>query len=389
MKTFRWVLKSAITIILFSSCSKCEYDFENRAPLNFSQVLELGIEGCMKYYYVPGCAWAVLNEEGITTGTAGNTIYGSVSKIDISHRFQIGSLGKSYTALMAAKCVEEGLISWETELFSIFPHWRDDAQPEYENLTLSDLLSHRTNLQPLNVHKTHVDKKTGKLVYENIPNFDGTDFERRRMFCQYALSLNPVNTEGVNYGNSGYVLAGCMIEEVTGKTWENLALELAADLDIEIGFERPNRIDPNQPWGHLLVNNNCLEPISPDDPKVYNDPLFSPAGNINVNIIDFSKYVIQFMKGLKNVDGTVMAESFKYLLMGKEPYSMGWYNDFESESIFYHYGSEGTFSCHMMIFDNLNSAIIIFTNAPNHDNTNNFINDSRNYLKQKYIYNAV
>lgn len=373
---------------MFTSCSKCEEDFLIQTPLTFSQVKEMGVEGCMEYYMVPGCAWAVLDDQGITTGTVGSIIEGSLNEIEITHRFQIGSLGKSYTSLMAARCVEEGLLNWDSELFSIIPEWKDDAHSEYENITLSDLLSHKTKLNPLDRHLTHVDKKTGKLVYDDIPNFSGSDYERRREFSQYALSLTPVDTEGLNYGNSGYVIAGCMIEEVTGKTWETLAMELASDLDMEIGFDRPNGIDATQPWGHLLTGNNCLEPIAPDDPGVYNDPLSAPAGNINVNILDYSKYVRQYMNGLNNENGIVSAETFKYLLMGRKPYAMGWYNDFESDSIFYHYGSETTFYCHMMIFSNLSSAIIIFTNGPLCDNTLNFINDARNYLKHKYIYLA-
>ncbi len=380
------IVVSVLAIFLFASCTKCENEYVNRTPLSFEQVKEMGIEGCLEYYMVPGCTWAVLDDNGIKAGSAGDIIIGSGDRIETNHRFQIGSLGKSFTALMAAKCVEEGLLCWDTKLFTVFPNWKENAHSAYEDITLSELLSHNTKLQPLNAHKTHVDKKTGRLVYEDIPNFTGSDFERRREFGKYALSLTPVEKDGVNYGNVGYVIAGCMIEEVTGKTWEYLAIELASDLDMEIGFERPNRIDPTQPWGHLLVNNNCIEPIAPNEPKVYNDPLSSPAGNINVNIIDFSKYVRQYMNGLKNIDGVVTKETFNYLLMGEQPYAMGWHNDFESDSIFYHYGSEGTFYCHTMIFANLNSAIIVFTNADAGNNSVNFINDARNYLKYKYIY---
>lgn len=381
-----WIVVCLLAIFLFASCSKCEYKCASKTPLSFEQVKELGIEGCLEYYMIPGCTWAVLDDKGLKVGSAGEIIIESGDRIVTTHRFQIGSLGKSYTALMAAKCVEEGLLNWETKLFSVFPDWKENAHSAYEDITLSELLSHNTKLQPLNAHKTHDDKKTGRLVYEDIPNFTGSDFERRREFSKYALLLTPIETEGVNYGNAGYVIAGCMIEEVTGKTWENLAIELASNLEMEIGFERPNRYDPTQPWGHLLVNNNCLEPIAPDEPKVYNDPISSPAGNINVNIIEFSKYVRQYMNGLNNIDGVVSKESFNYLLMGKEPYAMGWYNDFESDSIFYHYGCEGTFYCHTMIFSNLNSAIIIFTNADAGNNSVNFINDARNYLKYRYIY---
>lgn len=386
-KTFTWICTLALMVI--ASCSKCKYDYIQRTPLSFSKVMDMGIEGCMEYYMVPGCAWVVINEQDIIFGKSGEIIRGSLNSIETTHRFQIGSLGKSYTALMAAKCVEDGLLNWDTKLFSVFPEWKNKAHIAYHEITLSDLLSHNTPLRPLNTHKTHIDKKTRKPVYENIPNFSGTDFERRRKFCQYALSLSPVGVTGVNYGNAGYVIAGSMLEKVAGKTWEELALNLAIELNMSIGFERPNRLDPFQPWGHYSAKNNCLMPVPPEELRIYNDPLFSPAGNINVSIIDFSKYLRQFMHGLNNMHGVVAPESIKYLLTGNEPYAMGWYNSNESDSIFYHYGSEGTFYCHMMIFANINSAIIIFTNASLGDNSVNFINDARNYLKQKHIYNDL
>lgn len=213
-----WFWSVFIVIVVFPSCNSLEKGTVSRVPLQFAEVKEKGIEGCMVYYMVPGCAWAVLDEEGLITGSVGYIFDGSNRKIEITDHFQIGSLGKSFTSLMAAKCVEDGLLNWDSKLFSILPEWREKAQTDYENLTLSDLLSHRTNLPPLNKHKTNVDKKTRKLVYDDIPNFTGTDEERRRAFCQNALSLKPIEAEGLNYGNSGYNLAACMLEKVTGKT---------------------------------------------------------------------------------------------------------------------------------------------------------------------------
>lgn len=382
------MLGMMISLLILTSCQSSATAYEIRPALSFSQVKEMGLAGCLDYYSIPGCAWAVLDDQGVITGSLGETFVGSGKPIETTHLFQIGSLGKSYTALMAAKCVEAGWINWDTNILSVFPTWQEDMHPAYTNITLADLISHNTNLQPSNAHQTHVDKKTGNLVYEDIPNFPGTTYERRREFSKYAVSLEPIETEGMNYRNAGYVIAGCMLEEVTGKPWEILAQELASEMGMEIKFERPNRIDPSQPWGHRLIHANRLQPVASSDLEKYNDPLFSPAGNISVNILDFSNYVRQFMEGLNEVDGVVKAETYKYLLMGSEPYAMGWYNDFTTDSIFYHYGSEGTFYCHMMIFADLNAAIIIFTNADTGDNTVNFLNDCRNYLKDTYIYGS-
>ena len=387
VQTKQLFLSVIILLLILSSCQTSDHGYAIRPPLSFSQVKEMGIEGCLEYYMIPGCSWAVINGQEVTTGASGEIVLGSRQPIDTTHRFQIGSLGKSFTSLMAAKCVEKGLLAWDTTILSVFPTWRESMQTAYEEITLADLLSHRTRLQPLNAHQTSVDRNTGRLVYRDIPNFSGSDTHRRREFSNYALTLSPVETEGMNYGNAGYIIAGCMIEAVTGKSWESLALELASELKIEIGFERPNRLDPAQPWGHRIVYSNRLEPIAPTNLEIYNDPLSSPAGNITISIEDFSTYVRQYMNALHNVDGVVGSDAYKFLLMGRTPYAMGWYNNAEADTIYYHYGSEGTFYCHMMLFSNLNAAIIIFTNADAKENSVNFINDARNYLKYRYLYN--
>lgn len=384
----------AITLLIICliqpGCEKLDLHYKALPPLSFNDVKSYGINGCMYYYEVPGCSWAVIKSGKIDTmGTEGVIFSGSKQKIQIDHHFQIGSMCKSFTSLMAAKCVEEGLLNWDSKLFDVLPEWKEEARAEYHSITLAELLSHRTLLQPLRVHETHVNKKTNTLVYDNMPNFTGTDFERRQKFCRYALGLAPVNKTSINYTNSGYSIAGAMLEKVTGKTWEELALELANELDIEIGFERPNRMDPLQPWGHLRLRDRSLEPISPSETKIYNDPISSPAGNLHLNVSDLSEYVIQFMNGLKGIDGIVSSETFLYLLGGLSNYSMGWYNENKGEQIYYHYGSEGTFKTHMMIFADLDAAIIIFTNGTNDKDTDNFINDARNYLKNKFIYGNI
>ncbi|MEZ5069533.1 MAG: serine hydrolase domain-containing protein [Bacteroidales bacterium] len=261
------------------SCDSWDNPPPARDPLCFEEVMSRGLEGCMGYYDIPGCSWAVLRADSLAhSGSEGRIHSGSDIRIDPTGHFQIGSLGKSYTAFLAARCVEEGLLTWETRLFDVLPGWREEANRAYDSLRLMDLLSHNTPLPPLNVMVTHLNRKTGKPVYENLPAFEGTDLERRHAFCRYALSLEPVETSGLNYGNAGYSLAAAMLEQVTGRSWEELAGELAGDLGIEIGQERPNKTDPTQPWGHRRRDDGTLEPVGPADARFFTDPISSPRG---------------------------------------------------------------------------------------------------------------
>ena len=123
ISAIKWFWYSTIISVVFASCEKTEDPIPEQTPLKFSEVKENGIGGCMDYYMIPGCAWAVLNEEGIMSGVEGNIFSGSEKKIDITNHFQIGSLGKSLTSLMAAKCIEDGHLNWDSKLFSVIPEW--------------------------------------------------------------------------------------------------------------------------------------------------------------------------------------------------------------------------------------------------------------------------
>ncbi|MEZ5069532.1 MAG: hypothetical protein R2751_00845 [Bacteroidales bacterium] len=106
-----------------------------------------------------------------------------------------------------------------------------------------------------------------------------------------------------------------------------------------------------------------------------------------MSVLDFATYLSQYMRGLQGEDALLTSETIRFLLTGTPGYAMGWYNETDGDAICYHYGSEGSFYCHMMIYTNLQAAIVVFTNAPSGPDTEHFLNDARNYLKVKYIYN--
>ena len=364
-----------------------QYCIRDKKPLQFDYVKKVGIEGLQKYYRIPGFTYFIIKDGKIIEMNAlGHIFEGSDKKVTIEDRFQIGSCGKSYTALIAAKLVEKGLISWDTKIFDLFPEWKDNSNKAYYLVTLKDLLSHKTSLQPLNTFIGRVDSSSKKIIYTNIPNFTGNQQEIRLQFCKYVLTLPPVISTEMNYANSGYSIAGIMLEKVSGESWEDLAMETAKDIGISIGFGNPNDTDREQPWGHEVGWFGKRIPVSPENYTHFINPISSPAGNIDISINDMAKYVNIYLEGLNGKDGYITSQTCKYLLSGIPKYSMGWYNEAGNETIFYHYGSEGTFYSNVMMFKEVNSAIIILTNAPGCNDTLNFINDLRNYLKGKFIY---
>jgi CubicO group peptidase (beta-lactamase class C family) len=335
---------------------------------------KMGIEGLGEYYNIPGFAYSVIKEGDVVKEGASGFIYkGSNLKVNIENRFNIGSLTKSFTGLIAAKLIDDGVLSWDTNFFDIYPDWKTEANPAYYSITLKDLLSMRAKIQPF----------THDVVDSELPLSSTNPIDRRAEFGKYVLSLSPVPEN--TYSNASFSLASIMLEKVSGKSWESLALQTAKEIDISIDFGRPNKRDINQTWGHRKDWFGNMNPVSP---KEENSVPFvtAPSGDINMTISDMSKYVNVYIEGISGKNSYIKSTTCNYLLFGIPEYSIGWGNAYDGDTYAFHNGSDGTYLSHVMIFKELKSAIIILTNAPNIKDTQNFIADLRNYLKLKYIY---
>lgn len=48
----------------------------------------------------------------------------------------IASNAEAMTGFIAGKLVEEGIISWDTKFFELFPQWKSKANPAFGDMTL-------------------------------------------------------------------------------------------------------------------------------------------------------------------------------------------------------------------------------------------------------------
>lgn len=117
--------------------------------------------------------------------------------------YQIGSCSKAFTSAMCAKLVDEGKLSWDTPIREIAPEVQFYDDFTSQNVTLRDVLSHRTG------------------VPRHEYSWYGTDFNRKELVehVKYLEPNQPFRTL-FQYNNYGYVIAGHLIEKVTGKTYE-------------------------------------------------------------------------------------------------------------------------------------------------------------------------
>lgn len=120
-------------------------------------------------------------------------------------RYRIGSITKTFTATMIFQLIDEGKLSLSTKLAKYFPQL-----PNAEKITISDLLSHTSGLID------YVNDVTDKSWITNPhPKAELLD-----TIAKGKVHFLPGTKQ--QYSNSGYLLLGYILEEITGKSYSKL-----------------------------------------------------------------------------------------------------------------------------------------------------------------------
>jgi len=162
----------------------------------------------MDDHRVPGAALAVTDASGrAVTLTDGLADAATREPVVREHRFQIGSLGKSLTAIAVLRAVERGKLDLDRPVVRFLP-WIRTSLPH--RVTIHQLLTHTSGL-PM-----------------------GADFSEDGRFDAWALrDVGPGGPPGHPwYSNVGYKVLGLILEAVTGRTYGEVIDEILSALDM-------------------------------------------------------------------------------------------------------------------------------------------------------------
>lgn len=192
--------------------------------------------------------------------------------------FQIGSNTKLFTAVAAGMLVEEGKLSWDQPIRDAVPAIRFYNNELNNNVTLRDMLGHRTGI-------------TGHdfIWYQS-------DFTRKELFERLKY-LEPETQlrQTFLYNNLMYAAVGYIIELLSGKTWEEFVLERILE-PLEMGSTVYTIAD-------MLKYDDYSVPFieKRDTNEIYQIPHYeeivgvAPAGAIVSNIDEMSHWLIALM----------------------------------------------------------------------------------------------
>jgi CubicO group peptidase (beta-lactamase class C family) len=286
MKTQMQSVLAAAAFALFATVAQA-------APADLGGALERA----MKDKAVPAMA-ALEIRDGVAGEEAvrGVQVLGEAAPVRPGQRWLLGSDTKAMTAAMIARLVERGTLSWTARLDHMLPDLVAGMRPEYRDVTLLDLMSHRAGL-PENLG----DEPYFHSLYDD----PRSPTQQRLAYIARALAeapIGPARDKG-SYSNTGFLIAGAVAERATGKSYETL---MAEEVFGPLGMTSAGFKTSNGPVGHV-DGRVALKKFDA------NPPFLAPAGLAAMSLQDWAKFCIDQLNGAKGHGRLLRAESYKVL----------------------------------------------------------------------------
>lgn len=243
-------------------------------------------------FRVPAVGGAIVTKDGIAAlDVSGIRKHGSNVAVATTDRWHLGSDTKAMTATLVAVLAAKGQVSWDLTVAEAFPQWAQTMNSMFKGCTFHRLMAHRSGI----LNQTSAEQAA-------LADGSVSVTERRRKFAQLITHRGHgapgviFDAPGVvyNYQNANFILAGAMLEKVTGKSWESLMMtEVFAPLGMtSAGFGAPGSVnDVNEPWGHSDLTGQRV-PTKADNP-----PALGPAGTVHASLADWAKFIRLHLDG--------------------------------------------------------------------------------------------
>jgi CubicO group peptidase (beta-lactamase class C family) len=167
--------------------------------------LQARVKELTRQHKTPGVSVAVLRDDRIEEAVAGVVNTATRVRTTPDTLFEIGSITKVYTATLLMRLAEGGLVDIEAPVRTYVPELDLSDRDAEATITIRQLLSHTSGIQG-----------------DYIADFGRGD----ECVERYVASLKDIGTifpPGAmwSYSNAAYVLAGRVVEKVTGTSWDD------------------------------------------------------------------------------------------------------------------------------------------------------------------------
>ena len=161
---------------------------------------------------IPGISVAIANSESLLwTGVAGKADIITNAPVQADHLFGIGSITKTFVAVIILQLVEEGLLSLDKTAVEILGDEIAGRVPNAELATIAQLLNHTGGIPSWEDDPLWI--KEGRGAEQQVNRLWTP--EQTLPYIEHSPVMNAAG-EKYAYANTNHTLLGLIIEKVTG-----------------------------------------------------------------------------------------------------------------------------------------------------------------------------
>jgi CubicO group peptidase (beta-lactamase class C family) len=233
----------------------------------------------MRTFATPGMSVVIVDGDRITTHAWGVRKLGDDAKVDAHTIFPIGSNTKAFTAAALAILVDEGKLHWDDRMVDKLPGFRMYDAYASNEMTVTDLLTHRSGLG---------------LGEGDLMMFPTSDRTRAELVHDIRY-LKPARSfrGGYDYDNVLYIVAGQLVEAVSGQRWEDFVQQRILD---PLGMRDTQVSIDARVVDQAALHAKNTTPVRGAGPQqvlatVMTGSVFAPAGALQVSAADMGRWL--------------------------------------------------------------------------------------------------
>jgi len=237
---------------------------------------------------VPGISLAIVKDGNVVVARGyGLRKLGAAEPVDAGTLFGIASNTKVFTATALGLLVEEGKVDWDAPVVRYLPWFQLSDPYVTRELTVRDLLVHRSGL----------GLGAGDLLWWPPSTYSRREIAERLRFLPLATSFRSAYA----YDNVLYLVAGQVIEAVSGLSWEDfIRTRILARVGMTTSSPRfdtaANSGNVATPHARVDERVRVVQPFASDNTN--------PAGGILSNATDMASWMRVLLRRGQLADGT-------------------------------------------------------------------------------------
>ncbi|PYD75678.1 serine hydrolase [Novacetimonas pomaceti] len=244
------------------------------------------VERTRDAFHVPGIAVAVVHDGQVvfSRGYGRRSEDAHSEKVDTRTLFAIGSNTKEFTTTALALLVDQGKLKWDDRVIDHMPEFRVADPFITRDFRISDLLTHHSGM----------GLGAGDLMLFSHSNFTRPEILAALPYMPFTAPFRA----NYAYNNLLYVVAGALVEKMTGTSWENFVQSRLIDA---AGLPACQSTPPVKGETDVATG----EGNSPDlpDRASLSLPVVAPAGGIWCSVDGMTRWVQMYLNGGKTPEG--------------------------------------------------------------------------------------